>query len=71
LPVASLSAITDVPGVTNGVVSVSAVPFEHAVAGDPAVTGFPAVDSVLAVAIGLSNYGYRTVIFSAIELSEY
>ena len=43
-------AIADVPGVTNGVVSISAVPFEHAVAGGPAVTGFPAVDSVLAVA---------------------
>ncbi len=37
-------------GVTNGVVGVSAVPFEHAVAGGPAVTGFPAVDSVLVVA---------------------
>jgi hypothetical protein len=37
----------------------------------PAVTGFPAVDDVLAVAIGLSDYGYWTVIFSAIELSEY
>ena len=45
-----VSVIADVPGVTNGVVSVSAVPFEHAVAGDPAVTGFPAVEGVLAVA---------------------
>ena len=41
----------DIPDVTNGVVGVSAVPFEHAVASGPAVTGFPAVDSVLAVAI--------------------
>ena len=32
-------AIADVPGVTNGVVSISAVPFEHAVAGGPAVDG--------------------------------
>jgi hypothetical protein len=29
---------------------ISAVPFEHAVAGGPAVTGFPAVEGVLAVA---------------------
>ena len=36
----------DVPDVTNGVVGVSAVPFEHAVAGGPAVTGFPAVQGV-------------------------
>jgi len=49
-PVAGLSAIADVPGVTNGVVGVSAVPFEHAVAGGPAVTGFPAVEGVLVVA---------------------
>ncbi len=41
----------DVPDVTNGVVGVCAVPFEHAVASGPAVTGFPAVDGVLAVAI--------------------
>ncbi len=34
----------------NGVVGVSAVPFEHAVAGSPAVSGFPAVEDVLAVA---------------------
>ena len=34
-----------------GVVGVSGVLFEHAVASGPAVTGFPAVDSVLAVAI--------------------
>ncbi len=33
-----------VPGVTDGVVDVSAVPFEHAVAGGPAV------DDILAVA---------------------
>jgi hypothetical protein len=39
----------DVPGVTNGAVGVSAIPFEHG-AGGPAVTGFPAVDGVLAVA---------------------
>jgi hypothetical protein len=36
--------------VTNGVVGVSAVPFEHAVAGGLDVTGFPAVDGVLAIA---------------------
>ncbi len=35
-----VSAIADVPGVTNGVVGVSAVPFEHAVAGGPAIAGF-------------------------------
>ncbi len=33
-----------------GVASVSEVPFELSVAGGPAVIGFPAVDSVLAVA---------------------
>ena len=49
-PFAGLSAIADVPGVTNGVVSISAVPFEHAVVDGPAVTGFPAVDGVPAVA---------------------
>jgi hypothetical protein len=49
-PVAGLSAIANVPGVTNGFVGFSAVPFEHAVAGSPAVTGFPAVEGVLAVA---------------------
>jgi hypothetical protein len=49
LPVAGLSAIAGIPGVTNGVVGVSAVPFEHAVAGSRAVTGFPVVDGVLAV----------------------
>jgi hypothetical protein len=48
-PVAGLSAIADVPGVTSGVVGISAVPFEHAVAGGLAVTGFPAVETVLAV----------------------
>jgi hypothetical protein len=37
-PVAGLSAIADVPGVTNDVVGVSTVPFEHTVAGSPAVT---------------------------------
>jgi hypothetical protein len=31
-------------------VGISADPFEHAAAGGPAVTGFPAVDGVLAVA---------------------
>jgi hypothetical protein len=36
---------------------VSAVPFEHAVAGGPAVTGFPAVGSVLAVASVLADPG--------------
>jgi len=50
-------AIADVPGVTNGVFSISAVPFEHAVAGGPAVTGFPAVDSILAVASVFANSG--------------
>ncbi len=45
-----VSAIADAPGVTNGVVGSSAVPFEHAVAGGRAVTGFPAVEGVLAVA---------------------
>ena len=49
-PAAGLSAIADVPGVASGVVGVSAVPFEHAVAGSPTVTGFPAVEGVLAVA---------------------
>ncbi len=68
--VASLSAIADTPGVINGVVGVSAVPIEHAVAGGPAITGFPGVDCVLSVANGLSDYGYRTVIFSAIKLSD-
>jgi hypothetical protein len=56
-PVAGLSAIADVPGVTNGVVGVSAVPFEHAVAGGPAVTVFPAVDGVLVVASVPANPG--------------
>jgi hypothetical protein len=41
------------PGVTNGVVGVSAVPFEHAVAGGPAVTGFPAVDAFLLLLVSL------------------
>ncbi len=49
-PVAGLSAIADIPGVTKDVVGISAVPAEHAVVGGPAITGFPAVDSVLAVA---------------------
>ena len=55
-PVAGLSAIADVPGVTSGVVGISAVPFEHAVAGGPSVagvpvvTGFSAVEGILAVA---------------------
>ncbi len=47
---AGLSAIADVSGVTIGVVDVSGIPFKHAVAGGPAVTGFPAVECVLAVA---------------------
>ncbi len=34
----------------NGVVGVSVIPFDYAVAGCHAVTGFPAVDGVLAVA---------------------
>jgi hypothetical protein len=45
-----VAGFTDVSGVTNGVVGVSAVPFEHTVASGPAVTGFLAVDGVLAVA---------------------
>ncbi len=45
-----VSAIADVPGATDGVVGVSAVPFEHTVAGGPVVTSFTAVDGVLAVA---------------------
>jgi hypothetical protein len=49
-PGAGLSSIADVPGVTIGVVDVSGIPFEHVVAGGPAVTGFPAVECVLAVA---------------------
>ncbi len=49
-PVAGLSAIADVPGVTNGVVRVPTVPFEHSIAGGPTATGFPAVEGVLAVA---------------------
>jgi hypothetical protein len=40
-------------GVTNGVVGVSAVPCEHAVAGGPAVTGFLAVASVPADPVSL------------------
>ncbi len=35
---------------SQGVVGVSAVPFEHAVAGGPAVTGFPAAEGILSVA---------------------
>jgi hypothetical protein len=49
-PVAGLSAIAKVPGLTNGVVDISAVPFDNAVASVPAVTGFSAVEGVLAVA---------------------
>ncbi len=61
-PVAVLSAIADVPGEANGVVGIPAV--EHVVAGGPAVTSFPAVEGVLAVAsVPVSDYGYRTVIF--------
>jgi len=90
-PVVGVPAIADVPGG----VGVSAVPFEHAVAGGPVVTGFPAVDGVLSVAsipvdhgvtslangftyrtlqctmrhIRLSDYGHRTIIFSAFGIS--
>ncbi len=49
-PVSYLSDIADIPCVTNGVVGAFAAPFKHAVAGSPAVTGFPAVYDVLAVA---------------------
>jgi hypothetical protein len=52
----------DVPDVTNGVVGVSAVPFEHAVASGPAVTGFPAVDGVLAVAISVPADPYVPIL---------
>jgi hypothetical protein len=45
-PVVGLSATGDVPGVTIGVVGVSDVHFEHG----PAVTGFPAVHGIVAVA---------------------
>jgi hypothetical protein len=45
------------PGGVPGVASVSAVPFELAVAGDPAVIGFPDVDGVLAVASIPANSG--------------
>ncbi len=44
-------------GVANGVVGVWAVPFEHVVAGGPAVTGFPAVDGVLDVASAPADPG--------------
>jgi hypothetical protein len=56
-PVAGLSAIADVPSVTGGVVGVSPVLFEHAVAGGPAVPSFPAVDGILAVASALADPG--------------
>ncbi len=66
---AGLSDIADVPDVTNGVVGVSAVLFQHAVAGGPAVTGFSAVEGILAgvllvywrvqETIGLSDIGSR------------
>ncbi len=49
------SATAEVSGVTNGVVDVSAVPFKNAVAGGPAVTGFSAVEGVLAVARSAAN----------------
>ncbi len=58
-----VSAIADVPGVTNGVVGVSDVPFEHTVAGCPVVNGFPdvngfsAVEGILAVANFPANPG--------------
>jgi hypothetical protein len=35
---------------TNGAVGVYSVPFAHDVAGGPAVSGFPAVEDVFAVA---------------------
>jgi hypothetical protein len=53
-PVAGPSAIADFPGVTHGVI---AVPFEHAVAASPAVTVYPAVDSILAVASAPADPG--------------
>jgi hypothetical protein len=77
VPLVGLSAIAYVPGETNGVVGVSDVPFEDAVAGDPAVIGFSAVEGVLPVAsvpadpgdhilagglhIGLENKTYYTI----------
>jgi hypothetical protein len=55
--VTAVASIADVPGVTKTVVGISAVSFEHAVAGCPDVTGFPAVDGVLAVASALADPG--------------
>jgi hypothetical protein len=49
-PVAGLSAIADVPSVTNGV-GVYAFPFEHA------VTGFLAVEVVLVIASVPADHG--------------
>jgi hypothetical protein len=56
-PVAGLSAIADVPVVTNGDVCIPVVPFKHAVAGGPAVTGLPAVEGVFALASVPANPG--------------
>jgi hypothetical protein len=58
-------AIADVPGVTNGVVGVSAVPFEHAVAGMLLLAILLLLDFLLLTAflLMLSDNGYRTVIF--------
>jgi len=44
----------DVPGVTIGVVGISAVPFEHAVSGVPAVDGVLAVLASLLILMSLS-----------------
>ncbi len=53
VPVAGLSAITDFTGVANGVVGVSTVSFEHAVAGGPAVNVLPAVEAFLLLVVSL------------------
>jgi hypothetical protein len=73
-PVAVLSAIADIPGVTNGVVGVSAVPFEHAVAGFPVVKGVFAVASVPADPgvhiFTILDCRMRRITLSAIRLSQ-
>jgi hypothetical protein len=72
-----LPAIAGVPAL----VGVHAVAFVPVVAGFPAVAGFPSVAGFLAITsvhvdLGVlifssCDHGYRTVIFSAIGLSEY
>ncbi len=60
----SLPAIADV----IGVVGISAVPFDLSVAGGPAVTGFPIVDGLLAVA-GVSAYHVVPILAGADYIS--